>query len=250
MLSDNFYSKPWLFTVLAVVVLGLAGCSWQGPWAKPTSNSPKSGQSWQKQWQQQLDELTSQFTLESELRSLFSTAAIETNEQAIGVYVYPMANYTTQRTANIFGQYLSPASGQRFSGYHTGDDIEVANVAADPPVFALTNATVVRKETVPGLGGVVILEFSEGGVIYHALYGNLDLGLEFPEVGEAVTAGQLLGYLGDDRQHLFFSIYPYTGAELFASYTEADSDLTLWENPADWLRIHQATEPSPITRHQ
>lgn len=195
-------------------------------------------------FQNSVEDLGNTIELESQLQNLFGEAT-DTSAN----FVYPVANYTTARTKKVFGQYIAPDSGDRFSGYHTGDDIEVADLAATVPVYALTTATVVQKQTISGYGGVVILEFVDQAITYHALYGHLNLTSVNVVVGDTVNSGTQLGVLGDDqseqtdgeRKHLHFGIYPYTGTELYAGYVANDADLVNWLNPADWLRSHNAT---------
>jgi hypothetical protein len=70
-------------------------------------------------------------------------------------------------------------------------------------------------------------------------------------VDDTITAGQQLGYLGDDasaetdgeRKHLHFAIYPSTGTVLYAGYISSDADLQQWVNPSDFLRDAEAIEP-------
>ncbi|EKD79616.1 MAG: hypothetical protein ACD_41C00025G0007, partial [uncultured bacterium] len=189
----------------------------------------------------QVDELGATLELQEQLGTIFDSAVPNT-------FTYPMASYTTARTKKVFGQYIAPDSGDRFSGYHTGDDVEVTDVMVVVPVYALTTATVMQKQTVSGYGGVVILEFVDANVTYHALYGHLNLDSVTAVVGDTVTGGTQLGVLGDDasaqtdgeRKHLHFGLYPFTGTELYAGYVVDDADLVNWVNPADWLRSHNA----------
>lgn len=195
---------------------------------------------------ERIDQLGNTLELESEITELFTN----TNSTAQG-FVYPVTNYTTARTKKVFGQYIASDSGDRFSGYHTGDDLEVTDLSAPVPVYALTSATVVQKQSVSGYGGVVIVEFVDQTVTYHALYGHLNLASVTAAVGDAVIGGTQLGVLGDDqseqtdgeRKHLHFGLYPYTGTEFYAGYVADDADLVNWLNPADWLRNHSAVEP-------
>lgn len=237
--------KPRLLGAGLIIALGLVtGCASVSPNLATTSP--------QQDFQEQVAALGGHLELESDLRSLFDgVSAVATT------YVYPIDSYTTNRTVKVFGQYIAPDSGDRFSGYHTGDDVEVTDLAAVVPVYAITNATVVQKQTVSSYGGVVVLEFVDAGITYHALYGHLNIDSVIVVVGDSVVGGTQLGVLGDDqsdqtdgeRKHLHFGIYPYSGTELYAGYVENDADLTNWVNPADWLRNHQAVEwPHPTWR--
>lgn len=166
-------------------------------------------------------------------------------------YYYPQHSYVEQRTVKVFGQYFSPESGDRFSGYHTGDDIEVTDTTVEVPVYALTDSTIVKKDTISGYGGVIILEFAYNDQTYHALYGHLDLASVSYNVGDTLTGGTQLGMLGDDRspetdgerKHLHFAIYPYTGKILFAGYVETKAELVQWVNPTEFLQQQYIQEP-------
>lgn len=228
-----------LIVLYGILAISLVGCSvWPNSAPiQPVTVDPISA------FTEDIDQLGDTLQLESELGELFTTETASQN------FVYPIADYTTARTKKVFGQYIAPDSGDRFSGYHTGDDIEVADLAATVPVYALTTATVVQKQTVSGYGGVVILEFIDQGITYHALYGHLNLSSVSIIVGDTVNGGTQLGVLGDDqseqtdgeRKHLHFGIYSYTGIELYAGYVADDTDLMNWLNPADWLRSHNVT---------
>lgn len=225
---------------LAVMVL-FTGCSRNNNLVVPTVDPTVI-------FQKQLQALDTSLSLESELRNLFTNAD---SVVPASTYTYPMQQYTTLRTKLVFGQYVSPNSGDRFSGYHTGDDIEVTDVTTEVPFFALTSATVLRKETVSGYGGVLILEFTEGATTYQAFYGHVDLNSITAVVGDTVQAGDQLGVLGDDassetdgeRKHLHFAIYPSSGTVLYAGYISSDADLQQWLNPSDFLRTAKAVEP-------
>lgn len=181
----------------------------------------------------------------------------EINQRVNSDYVYPIAGYTSAVTKKTFGQYInaenSPIENDRFTGFHTGDDVEVLDVTEEVPFYALSDATVVAKRTVNGYGGVVILEFTDPTSlqIYHALYGHVDITSVEVEVGDTVTAGQELGVLGDDasketdgeRKHLHFSLYPYSTTERYAGYVNSIDDLKDWIDPAVFLQDHSAISP-------
>ncbi len=197
-----------------------------------------------KQFQQQAEDLGNTIELESQMQNLFASQAKSEDVN----FTYPIEAYTTARTQKTFGQYIEPDSGDRFSGYHTGDDVEVSDRSVEVPVYVLADAMVIQKQVVSGYGGVVILEFTADAVTYHALYGHLDLASVTAEVGDQLKQGDQLGVLGEDqstetdgeRKHLHFGLYPYTGTELYAGYVQNNADLVHWINPADFLREHQA----------
>lgn len=222
--------------------LFVAGCSYNQPTYVPTTDPIES-------FQEQIQGFDQSLTIESELRTILDQDNTPTSD-----YVYPMENYVTLRTKKVFGQFIAPNSGDRFSGYHTGDDIEVVDVTAEVPFYALADATVLRKETVGGYGGVLIVEFVDNGTTYQALYGHVDLASISAAVGDVVVRGTRLGVLGDDlssetdgeRKHLHFALYPSTGTVLYAGYTSNDADLQQWVNPSDFLREASASQPVAV----
>ncbi|MDO8559969.1 MAG: hypothetical protein Q7S23_02925, partial [bacterium] len=58
--------------------------------------------------------------------------------------VLPIAGYRERRTFKVYGQYVQ----DRFRGYHTGDDIEYADISKDVPVFAIADGEVVAARRV------------------------------------------------------------------------------------------------------
>ncbi len=236
------------FKYFGLILLSLSsvGCSWSFRSNEPavdviTTIDPVE------QFAAQTQALGNTLDLENQIGNLFS--AQETTNQG---FTYPIANYTTARTKKIFGQYIPDDGSDRFSGYHTGDDIEVPDPATEIPVYVLKGGTVVVKQSVSGYGGVVIIEFTYNDVVYHALYGHLDLNSVTARVGDAVVGGTVVGNLGDDhseetdgeRKHLHFGIYPYTGTELYAGYVNDDATLSSWVNPGDFLRTAGAVAPN------
>lgn len=191
--------------------------------------------------QQNSDELE----LKNQLQEKVTVAAAED-------FYYPIQNYQEHVTRKPFGQFIADDGSDRFSGYHTGDDIEVADVNVEVPVYAVTDAKITTKEFVSGYGGVLILEFQDTDEEpYHAIYGHLDLASVAHDVGDVVVKGELLGNLGDhqstetdgERKHLHFGLYPYSSTELFAGYVQDDADLAAWINPSEFLREHYAQAP-------
>ncbi len=190
--------------------------------------------------------------LEVEGDALIQKNDLETKLDAVvnsNIY-YPMVHYTDLRTKKVFAQLISPDSEDRFSGYHTGDDIEVTDVTNDAvPVYAMASGEIVRKQWVAGYGGVVVIEFEERDnnnniSTYHALYGHLNLeSIKYSE-GDTVLAGNQLGVLGaheseetdGEREHLHFGVYEYTGTIRFAGYVDNEADLIYWENPSEFMR--------------
>lgn len=211
--------------LISIILFGLVGCT--------TTNNTSSNQGSQdglEQFEQDIDRLSDQLFLESQLNELFSTAKNNTAE-----YQYPIADYAKLRSSQVFGQYSE-------AGYHTGDDLIVTDSETVTAVVAITDAIIVKKETISGYGGVVILEFVQDTQTYHALYTQLNLDSVIAKVGDSITAGETLGQIQVDKTTWHFGIFPYNGAELLTENVAVDADLAKWENPFDFIRERLAGE--------
>ncbi len=73
----------------------------------------------------------------------------------------PTQEFKTRITKKFFGTFVtstnSPVSPERFIGYHTGVDVEYGDVAADVPVFAVSDGLVVTSKYASGYGGVMVI---------------------------------------------------------------------------------------------
>lgn len=242
------YDTVMRFRHFSLILLGLslAGCSWSLQ-RQPTITNTNNRSNVVEEFEAQTEALGNNLDLENQIASLFSAQPVTGQD-----ITYPIANYTTARTKKTFGQYIPADGSDRFSGYHTGDDIEVTDITVEVPVYVVHTAQIVNKQTVSGYGGVVVLEFTYNNIVYHALYGHLDLNSVTAKVGDTVAGGTQLGNLGDDRsdetdgerKHLHFGLYPYTGVELYAGYVTDDTDLVSWVNPSDFLRSAGAVAPN------
>ena len=168
-----------------------------------------------------------------------STPAIE---QPTAQFALPISNYKTGQTKKPFGIYItpqtSPVQPEKFTGYHTGVDIEQVQDNADVLVFAIADGTVRHVNYVSGYGGVIIIEFSYQDQTYTALYGHMRLSSATISVGDKVSKGQQLAVLGTgyssetdgERKHLHFSIHKGSSVVL-AGYVQNQSDLSVWIDP-------------------
>ncbi len=150
---------------------------------------------------------------------------------------FPIAGYVERRTFKVFGQYVA----DRFQGYHTGDDVEYADVAGDVPVYAMTDGEVVMAKRVSGYGGVIVVRHAVNGKTISALYGHLDLQSVRP-VGTQVKQGDQLAILGDhqsaetdgERKHLHFHLWE-GGGERISGYVQTEAALGQYLNPSDFF---------------
>ena len=162
---------------------------------------------------------------------------------AEGVEKKPFGIYITPET--------SPVQPERFTGYHTGVDVEILQHQQDSeiPIYAIADGIVELNRLVNGYGGVVILSFELDGKSYSALYGHVKVSADL-DIGEQVSAGQFLTHLGrgfsdetdGERRHLHFSLKPGIDLDL-RGYVQNKSELEAWLNPQEFFTAHSAAEP-------
>jgi murein DD-endopeptidase MepM/ murein hydrolase activator NlpD len=157
------------------------------------------------------------------------------------LYADPVTNFKARVAKKPFGIYITPQNSpiqpERFTGYHTGADAEYTDVAADVPVFAIADGTVVLSETASGYGGVFMISFSLSGTQHTALYGHIRPS-SLPKVGTKVTKGQQLGLLGTgyssetdgERRHLHFAVLADNSLNI-KGYVGTKSQLSGWIDP-------------------
>lgn len=165
--------------------------------------------------------------------------------------VFPIDQFTTRATDNLFGTYYPSGQSSNFdtkvcknatyyAGYHTATDLETfsseANVAV--PVFAVANGTVREVGPVSGYGGLIVIDVTLGGAGYTALYGHIDLATTTVKAGDTVTAGQHIANLGaacssangNVRKHLHFGLHKGSTVDV-KGYVPNQNDLSAWANP-------------------
>lgn len=154
---------------------------------------------------------------------------------------YPINEFKKRITKKTFGMFISPKNSpvkpERFTGYHTGVDVEYEDVKSDVPVYAIADGTVVLSRTVSGYGGVFILKINLNGLLYTVLYGHIRPS-SLPKVGQKVSKGEKLTLLGTgysietdgERRHLHFAILSDNRIDL-RGYVQTRNELTGWINP-------------------
>lgn len=157
----------------------------------------------------------------------------------------PLDNFYEGVTLKEFGTYVtpenSPVQPERFSGYHTGVDVEAQGVE-NRPVYAVADGRVELARVVSGYGGVMILSHEIEGQTYSFLYGHLDAASFAFSVGDRILAGQQIGLLGEgytpetdgERPHLHLSVRP--GVDLTLSgYVSSEAALSAWVDPMSFF---------------
>lgn len=154
---------------------------------------------------------------------------------------FPIADFKTRITKKPFGIYVtpqnSPVQPERFTGYHTGTDIEYQDVTTDVPVFAINDGTIVLARTASGYGGVIVLQTQINGSLHSIVYGHIRPS-SLPQVGAHVTYGQQIGLLGTgyssetsgERRHLHFSVLSNSRIDILG-YVQTKSALSSWLDP-------------------
>jgi murein DD-endopeptidase MepM/ murein hydrolase activator NlpD len=155
----------------------------------------------------------------------------------------PVAELAERITKKPFGILVtpenSPISPERFTGWHTGIDVEYEDVIATVPVSAIAKGHVLQARTVSGYGGAIVVQHELDGQPVVGLYGHLEPSSLMAQ-GAAVIAGQQLGILGEsgsaatdgERKHLHFSLKPGTAVD-FRGYVVTEDELATWLNPAN-----------------
>lgn len=155
--------------------------------------------------------------------------------------VEPVAHFKERITKKRFGTYVtpqnSPVQPERFTGYHTGVDVEYGDVSSDVPVQAVASGKVIVARSAAGYGGVVVIQHTIDGQNLTAIYGHLDPA-NLPGVGQVVVEGQQIGILGEgetveadgERKHLHFALHKGTELDL-RGYVSDKANLEAWIDP-------------------
>ncbi len=170
--------------------------------------------------------------------------SVQPESTAVSAVVVPVHGYATQRTFKAFGEFID----DRFYGYHVGDDVEVDDVNAEVPVYAIADGSVVSAQQAAGYGGVIILEHPIEGETYHALYGHVDFSLVTLAAGDVVAKGDQIAVLGDheseetdgERKHLHFSIRRGSDSRS-DGYVDTEDAVDQWVNPQNFFSAYGIT---------
>ncbi|MCL5794929.1 MAG: M23 family metallopeptidase [Patescibacteria group bacterium] len=165
-----------------------------------------------------------------------SQTPISANQLAI-----PIADFKARITKKPFGIYItpqtSPVQPERFTGYHTGVDVEYQDISADVPVYAIVDGKVVLSERASGYGGVFVIQASIDGKEHNVLYGHIRPS-SLPNVGQIYKNGEQLAVLGTgyssetdgERRHLHFAVLSDIRTDI-RGYVQNQSQLSGWIDP-------------------
>ena len=123
-----------------------------------------------------------------------------------------------------FGWRTHPLTRKR--EFHQGLDIKTH---AGVPVIAAADGTILKAERVGYLGKTI--EISHDGLLFKTLYAHLKDYVDGIKVGQRVTRGQIIGYVGNTGRS--------TGAHLH--YSVYDVRKERWVNPLSYVFDQQPT---------
>jgi len=155
--------------------------------------------------------------------------------------VAPIKDFEKRITKKPFGIFITPATSpvqpERFSGYHTGLDVEYGDVEEEVAVLAMADGLVEHAGWVAGYGGTVAIRHLVNDKKYLAIYAHLNPA-RLVAKGKKVTKSEQIGVLGrgntpetdGERKHLHFALY--TGSDLnLQGYVESQEQLLSWIDP-------------------
>lgn len=152
---------------------------------------------------------------------------------------YPIAEFEKRITKKNFGDYITPKTSpiqpERFSGWHTGVDVEYEDMVGDVSVLSVCDGEIVLSKWVSGYGGTIVLKCQIENNDYYIVYGHLDVN-SFINKTE-ITKGEKLAILGDgltqetdfERKHLHFGIHK--NSLNLKGYVQIESEIKEWIDP-------------------
>ncbi|MBU0598441.1 M23 family metallopeptidase [Patescibacteria group bacterium] len=158
--------------------------------------------------------------------------------------VPPVDEFLQRITKKPFGIYITPATSpvqpEKFSGYHTGVDVEFTDIEDKVIVKSVAAGQVIEVRQVSGYGGVVVIQHQIDDQPVLGLYGHLNLESVTVQLGESVTKGQQIGILGQsgpetdgERKHLHFGLIKGSTIN-YLGYVKTEAELSAWLDPLEF----------------
>lgn len=154
-------------------------------------------------------------------------------------FLAPIDEFKSRITKKSFGDYItpksSPVSPEKFTGFHTGVDVEYTDIEADIEVRSTAAGEIIISRTASGYGGVIVIRHQINQEILYSIYGHLRPDSLLP-VGTSVSAGQKIALLGTgftsetdgERKHLHFAL---SKSNNLRGYVATKAELINWLNP-------------------
>lgn len=162
-------------------------------------------------------------------------------------YSYPIQDFFSRITKKTFSQFVdpenSPVENEKFTGFHTGVDIEYTDRQNEEiPVYSISDGKVLSATTIDGYGGFLAIEHED--II--SIYGHLSP-QSLPKTDDIITKGQKVGFLGEggttetngERKHLHFAIINGKTID-YRGYVETKDELNKWINPIQFLQTKKS----------
>jgi hypothetical protein len=156
-----------------------------------------------------------------------------------------LARITKKTFGLLIAPKTSPVQPERFSGYHTGVDLETTpeEQNIDVGVKALCDGKLLMARSAGGYGGVIVESCNLDGEKVTVVYGHINLASVSMRVGDNLKAGDFLANLGKgfsdqtdgERKHLHLGIH--RGIEInILGYVQKKSELVKWLDPVKYLQ--------------
>jgi hypothetical protein len=131
----------------------------------------------------------------------------------------------------------SPVSPEKFSGYHTGTDFEIASedLEKEFSVFAVCFGEVESVKKIDGYGGVMVQKCILEDEEIRVLYGHINIDKISVKEGEYLPSGKEFVILADnaselsggERKHLHLGIFRGSKIDV-RGYVQDESELSKW----------------------
>ena len=154
--------------------------------------------------------------------------------------VSPIGQADQRVTKKPFGIYItpktSPVQPEKFTGYHTGTDLETfpSEANSNVPFFAVCSGKVLVKRVATGYGGVFVQSCTINNQSVTVIYGHVSLKSIEKNIGGSLSQGEQIGFLGHspdetdgERKHLHLGIHIGTAVSILG-YVQKQSDLSGW----------------------
>jgi murein DD-endopeptidase MepM/ murein hydrolase activator NlpD len=169
---------------------------------------------------------------------------IDIQKQTINPIGETLSRITKKPFGILIDPKTSPVQPERFSGYHTGADLEVntEEQTIDVKISALCEGKLLSAKSASGYGGVAVQACTLEGQAVTVVYGHLNLKSIKVKSGELLKAGDFLGNLGDayssqtdgERKHLHLAIHKGGNINILG-YVQSKAALTEWIDPVKFL---------------
>jgi hypothetical protein len=173
--------------------------------------------------------------------------------ESSGRLTHPMTKFEARPKLLTFGLFVTPNPDQnpidppeRFTGYHAALDIETFDDEQAPEIMvevkAICEGQMQVVRTAEGYGGVLIQSCRINDQDVTVLYGHLDPASFTKQPGQAVSSGEKLAVLGDEksvesgfnRKHLHLGIHKGKDIALLG-YVQSQAELNNYLDPLPLL---------------